>query len=255
MWPALFTLFKTSVVIFIANDVFKRTYPAKHESAIINVSYSMIYLFSKCQIIFNRSCSKLAAFMNKHPHTKKILDYVCSKTAVRNQIYTINHLGETIATRTLDIGQSDTVQPDTVQSDTVQPDTVQPDTCIYIFADNEQMNKTGCVNKVILRTSPFVVKYEVSDIKFMLVEIKINDGFYKLNFKTDSYNYYVVNNRLDRQFFIYFLKKYQIYDFANDNIEEFASFHVKIIDQNVNVREFEITQSNFITIQKNDYTY
>ena len=255
MWPALFTLFKTSVVIFIANDVFKRTYPAKHESAIINVSYSMIYLFSKCQIIFNQSCSRLAAFMNKHPHTKKILDYVCSKTAVRNQICTINHLGETIATRTLDIGQPrQPGQPgQSRQSDTVQPG--QSDTCIYIFADNEHMNKTGCVNKVILRTSPFVVKYEVSDIKFMLVEIKINDGFYKLNFKTDSYNYYVVNNRLDRQFFIYFLKKYQIYDFANDNIEEFASFHVKMIDQNVNVREFEITQSKFITIQKNDYTY
>lgn len=244
MWSALFTLFKTSVVIFIANDVFKRTYPDKHESAIINVSYSMIYLFSKCQIIFNRSCSKLAAFMNKHPHTKKILDYVCSKTAVRNQICTINQVGETIATRTLDIGQSG-------QSGQSR----QPDTCIYIFADNEHMNKTGCVNNVILRTSPFVVKYEVSDIKFMLVEIKINDGFYKLNFKTDSYNYYIVNNRLDRQFFIYFLKQYQIYDFANDNIEKLTSFHVKIIDQNVNVREFEITQSKFITIQKNDYTY
>jgi hypothetical protein len=217
-------------------------------------------LFSKCQIIFNQSCSQLATFMNKHPRTKKILEYVCSRTALRNQIYTINQVGETIATRTLDTGQSDTGQSDTGQSDTGQSDTGQPDTgqsdtCIYIFADNEHMNKTGCVNNVILRTSPFVVKYEVSDIKFMLVEIKINDGFYKLNFKTDSYNYYVVNNRLDRQFFIYFLKKYQIYDFANDNIEKFASFHVKIIDQNVNVREFEITQGNFITIQKNDYTY
>lgn len=240
MWSALFTLFKTSVVIFIANDVFKRTSPDKHESAIINVSYSIIYLFSKCQIIFNRSCSKFATFVNNNPHTKNILEYFCSKTAVRNQICTINHVGETIATRT---------------SDTGQPDTVQPDTCIYIFADNEKMNKTGCVNKVILRTSPVVIDYEVSDIKFMLVEIKINDGFYKLNFKTDSYNYYIVNNRLDRQFFIYFLKKYQIYDFANDNIEKLTSFHVKIIDQNVNVREFEITQSKFITIQKNDYTY
>lgn len=236
MWPALFTLFKTSIMVFIANDVLKKKYSDKYDSAIINISYNLIYLFSRCQIIITKVCSGIIAFANSNPQAKKIIDSIYSNNIVQNQLYIINHMGETVTTWSADT------------------DTMHTDNCIYVFADNEAKNKVGCVNMVILRTPQFLTNYTVSSIKFMLIEIKIHDVMYKLNLKTDLYNYYIVDNRLDHQFFIYFLKKYQIYDFKN-NTEQINSFTVKIIDHNVNVREFEITQNKFITIQKDDYTY
>ena len=123
------------------------------------------------------------------------------------------------------------------------------------MADNEKKSESGCVNMEILQKHPMLTSYELSNIKFMLLEVKLNDVVYKLDLKTDKYNYYVVGNVLDKRFFIYFLKNYHLYNFTNDEIEQISKLDVKIIDQNVNIKEIEITDSTFITIKKDEYTY
>jgi hypothetical protein len=107
----------------------------------------------------------------------------------------------------------------------------------------------------ILQKHPMPTSYELSNIKFMLLEIKVNDAAYKLDLKTDKYNYYVVGNVFDKQFFIYFLKNYHLHNFTNDEIDQITKLDIKIIDQNVNIKEMEITDTRFITIKKDEYTY
>ena len=88
--------------------------------------------------------------------------------------------------------------------------------CIYIFSDNENASETNCVNKIILHSQPFSINYEVSNVKLIL-------NNYICNFKDD-------------------------YDSININ-----NLFVKIIDQNVNVQELEITSEKYIIIKKDNY--
>jgi len=229
----LFTLFKTTFVIIVMNDYFKRTYPEQYETFFIEISFNLIYLFSKCQILKNKTCMKLNEIINSNEQLRQIVDNIYKKPIEPNQIYQINTNGDTTINN---------------HSDNFDYD----EKCIYIFADNETKNDTGCVNMVILRKQPFLTNYETSNIKFLLLEVKINGTAYKVNLKTDSYNYYIVDNILDKHFFIYFLKKYQICNIVNDAT---CKIVIKIIDQDVNTRELEITDEVFVIIKKDNYVY
>ena len=51
---------------------------------------------------------------------------------------------------------------------------------IYIYSDNKGKIINNCVNKVILHSQPFIFEYEVSNIKFILFEVKILDESFKV---------------------------------------------------------------------------
>ena len=193
-------------------------------------------MFSKCQIIANKTCGKIQVLINKNPHLKKISDIVYKKNIEQNQIYKIDKTGEIVTNYSGEKFEYD-------------------NKCIYILADNEKKSESGCVNMEILQKQPMPTNYELSNIKFMLLEIKINDAAYKLDLKTDKYNFYVVGNVFDKQFFIYFLKNYHLHNFTSDEIDQITKLDIKIIDHNVNIKEMEITDTRFITIKKDEYTY
>lgn len=239
MLSAIFTFIKTSAIIVLTNDYFKRTYPEEYENVLVSVSYKAIYLFSKCQILFGKLTVRVMEFINSNPQLKAFIDNIYKKPALRNQICKVQD-GEVCAKN--------------YTADSANYfEAVAIDASFYLFADNVTAAENGgCVNRVVFRGPPFSSKYELSDVKFILFEIKVGDKFHKINLRGSNYNYYVVNNRLDRNFFIYFLKHYEICPLTDDDIK---SFEVKTIDQNVNVKNMEITDEHFITIQKTDYTY
>jgi hypothetical protein len=86
----------------------------------------------------------------------------------------------------------------------------------------------------------------------MLIEIKIgeNNAPYKIDLKTDNFNYYLLENKFDKQFFIYYLKKYL--EITEINYDEKIS--LKIIDHDVNTFEMDFTDKNErIVLKKNGY--
>jgi hypothetical protein len=243
MLSAIFTFIKTSTLIILASDYFKRTYPEEYENVLVSVSYKAIYLFSKCQILFGKLSVRTMEFVNTNPQLKAFIDNIYKKPAVQNQICKIHNAEISAKNYTTDRGN--------------YFEAVADDASFYLFVDNANPieNTDGCVNRVIFRGPPFSSKYEMSNARFLLFEIKVHDKFYKINLHGPGYNYYVVNNILDRNFFLYFLKYYQVYDLTDDDISNIKSFEVKTIDQNVNVKNMEITDERFITIKKEDYTY
>lgn len=239
MLSALFTFIKTSAIIVLTNDYFKRTYPEEYENVLVSVSYKAIYLFSKCQILFGKLSVRVMEFINSTPQLKAFIDNIYKKPTLRNQICKVQD-GEVCAKN--------------YTADSANYfEAVAIDASFYLFVDNVTAAENGgCVNRVIFKGPPFSSKYELSEVKFILFEIKVGDKFHKINLRGANYNYYVVNNRLDRNFFIYFLKHYEVCPLTDQNIK---SFEVKTIDQNVTVNNMEITDEHFITIQKTDYTY
>ena len=240
IFNALFTILKTSAIIIYLNDYFKNNYPEKYEETLINISLNLIYVYSKGQIIFIKSRNYVNNFIESNPHLKKIVNEIYKKNILQNEIHQIKNDQIYIQYFT----------------DIASVDFENDKESFYIFSDNIN-SVDNCVNKIILQSQPFITNYEISNIKFMLVEVKIADKTFKIDLKTDNENFYIVNNIFDKKFFTYYLKNYQYYDFKdneNNNIN-LDKLSLKIIDNNVNVKDLEITDDKFIIIKKDEYIY
>jgi hypothetical protein len=232
-------IIKTGLFCALLNDYLKRNYPDNYSEILISTSYKLIQFYSKGQIMYNKFILQMKTVIDSNPQLKKIVNDIYKKEIQRNEIYQIKKDAIYIKYYT---NNSDTY---------FEPDK----NSIYLFSDNEGATENKCVNRVILHSQPFSTKYEVSKVQFMLVEAKINEVAYKINLKTDTFNYYIVDNILDLKFFKYYLYNYQICNLTPEEKEKMDKIIVKIIDHNVNMRELEITDDKFIIIKKDNYIY
>ena len=207
---------RTILFATLLNDYVKRTYPKKYEDFLVTASFNAVYAFSVIQIKIKQAQNYI---LNSNPRLSELLE-TYNKTRIKNSIdFVLN--GKVIFSTTI-----------------LTPDIDHPKNYDFIiYSDGKSINKK-------LLTEASVDKkydYEMSDIRFILVELKIGDNTYKIDLKTDNYNFYVVGNCFTKNFFIYYLteilKPTQQLD--NDN-----KFIIKIIDHTVDTFEFEFTDKN-----------
>ena len=98
------------------------------------------------------------------------------------------------------------------------------------------------------------LKYELSNEKFIMVELTVKDVTISIKFSTDEYNYFVVGNIFNHQFIKYFLNKHYGDFLGKHNImlDEINKYGLKIMDSNVMIQEFDEKQN--IVIMKNGYS-
>jgi len=223
--------------MYFGNYFFKRNYPQEHNKFLLEISLKIIYIGSVIQIKLNKmttyiykTCPRIKKFVDSYnkidgeqDNVEYILDgkviYLTAKENIVNHIINI----------------------------------IKEDFLIYSDYANANIDNS-CINKKIIFTNEIISNedfiYEVSDIKFMLCEVYIDDKVYKINLKSDKYNYYLVNNIINKKFIIYYLIEYCNEDFYK-SIDKFI---LKIVDQNVNICEIDITDnSNYIQIKKDSY--
>ncbi len=241
MLSAFCTIFKTGVFLLLLNDYVKRTYPEKYESLLVEIPLKMIYIYSNCQIIYGKLQRKMNEFIENNPQVKKVINDIYKlggKEALEIE-YIIN--GEVFAT----YKRNPTLSDVTVHED-----------AMFIFSDlstNEQR-----VNKKILQ-SDINFNYKISNIQFILLELKLvfktadKENSYKIVLKTDEYNYYIVNNILDSKFFKYYLRKYYSDTVTSETLANIEKMNVKLIDQDVNIKTFDLTEENGIILKENEY--
>jgi hypothetical protein len=202
----------------------------KCREIINNLIYNLIYTYSKCQIVY----AKVYSFIILKANENGLLI-----RSVRNEICQITY-------------SKISVQNFTDDKDIYFEHT---DDSLYIFSDYKNANGKKSVNKIISHTQQFNTNYETSNIKFILIEVKVNDNIFKVDLKTDDYNYYVVGNILDKKFFIYYLHCYNLCNLSKDEADKLDKLNVKLIDHNVNIHNLEITDKNYILLEKNNYIY
>ena len=99
------------------------------------------------------------------------------------------------------------------------------------------------------------LKYELSNEKFIMVELTVKDVTISVKFSTNEYNYFVVGNIFNNQFIKYFLNKHYG-DFLRKHHtipDEMNQYRLKIMDSNVTSQEFDEKQT--LVIEKNGYTH
>ena len=227
---------KYAVFAFLVNDYFKNNYQDKYNYVITNGSFTLIHMYSKLQII----CNKLAA---SNPTIVHLV----------NQIFNNSHSSDPDVEFILD-GHVNflSTKEEFVKEGIIYCHDVDYDFIIY--SNYDEVNKI--VNKTMFTKIPSETDfhYSTSDIKFVLSEVEINDKTIKIDFKTDNYNYYIVNNVINHKFLEYFLKKYhphEIYDF-HEFEKPFKDMKLKILDHNVEKQEFDFT--TVLKINKGDYS-
>ena len=182
-------------------------------NVLYNVSYKSIYYYSKIQLRFIKTKNTISTYVESVPFLSNLLTYIKPYTNVDIYTYTLVNSNLTICSK---------------------------------FIEEQNLDY-----KIILHYEPTSEKkkhiesleYNQANYKFIMTEITIDDKKIILHFTTDKYNYLIENNRLDKDFIIYFLKTHY-----NELVKdlEIENYSIKIIDHNVNIIELNNTMSLLI---------
>jgi len=229
---------KYAVFAFLVNDYLKNNYQDKYNYVITNGGFSLIHMYSKIQIL----CNKLAA---SNPTIVHLVNQLFNNS--HSSMYEPNVEFIRDGHVNFLVTKEDIIKEGNTYCNEVDYDFI-------IYSNYDEVNKI--VHKTIFTKMPCETDfhYATSDIRFVLSEVEINDKTIKIDFKTDNYNYYIVNNVINHKFLEYFLKKYhprEIMDF-HEFEKPFQDMKLKILDHNVEKQEFDL--KHVLKINKNDYS-
>jgi phage terminase large subunit-like protein len=94
-----------------------------------------------------------------------------------------------------------------------------------------------------------ITKYDVSNIKFISINLIHNNNTYQILLKTPEYNFYIVDNIIDATFFKYYLVN--IVKEKNNGLDNNFSYTLEIMDHNVNM--FTLNEKQSIIFKKDSY--
>jgi hypothetical protein len=111
----------------------------------------------------------------------------------------------------------------------------------FIICDN--VEQTPIYKKIIYdeKCKDAEVTFTESTCKFMLIEFKVDGIIYKIDLLTNEFNYYFVDNKFTKDFFIFYVKNYLDKNFK---ILDTMIYSLKFIDHNVNVVEILFINNN-----------
>lgn len=194
----------------------KRNFNASSKKRILlDLAHKMLYAFSVVQI----KCKQLSRYLNKSNSNK-----ICNRNA------TLTFLDKNVSI---------------ITNITQTANTLDNVDCEYeAFLLTDDKNKVFYENTVVDN----ILNYEVSNYRFINIELEYNDDIYIVCLNPVNANYYIVNNSLNA-FFI----KYYIRNVLMLPIDETKPFEYKlnIIDNNVNC--FSINQEQSVKLTKDGY--
>ena len=199
----------------------------------INIGYNLLYGGSVCQIQFNKC----------HRCIKKIINpYI--KEFKNNNKNNNNNIGKML----IKVDKNGEYVSYHKQND--QPN---KDDSSFIFLYHKPSEENEYVNIVIFTEFPKTLDYIETNyietkIKFMMIELEHENNKYSIELRNKDYNYYIVNNSLNQNFFKYYLKNVHK---AAINETKF-DYIVTIIDHNVNF--IYLLPHQYIVFHENDYT-
>ena len=225
----LTTLLRTGILAILLNDYLKRNYPDKYQELIVSISYNLIYLYSKAQILYMNLIRVVNKKIEENPNLLKLR----------------NDLDLLLTPKSGIITMIDYIK----NGNSVDKGNNECDFMIYSWLDDTK----SCVNKKLVYDLKEPLSFsEASDIKFLLIELKVGENnSHKIDLKTNEFNFYMVGNSFAKQFFIYYLK--QIVK-TTEEIKDDDKINLKFIDHDVNTIDLDFTDKNEnIILEKTGY--
>lgn len=211
-------------------DFLERRFPNEFRNVVINMSYNFIYFYSKLQIMIMKYNTKLNIFIESNPSLLKFKNDVINilnkntNVDVNQNLYIKNGLSYNKKIAEFDFYIINDFNTNKIKL-------CYDNTADEIFVDT--------TFKFIL--FEFLVSKNTSD--------EINT--YRIDLKTDSFNYYVVDNKFTKSFFIFYVNYYLKVPLT---VNESDVCTIRIIDHEINKVEYQITNKNeTLLFEKNNY--
>lgn len=213
----------------LLNDFFDRRCPNEYKiftnhvtNLFVNVSYNCIYYYSKCQIFF-------AKHIKTNPFYLKVV--------------------ETIKTKINDTKQNGLDFLFIVNNKCYNVPVDLPD-----FIITSDLSTNPIAKRIIYGGNYKYPIFEESNIKFMLIEFQVGEKSYKIDLKTDKYNYYMIDNKFTKDFFVFYINEYLLTKYEQHETNKDEKYTLKIIDHDVNKIEIDFTdKKESILLEKNGY--
>ena len=243
----LFYFFKFGISFLLVNQLLiflKKNYPDDYNNYVISISYNIIFIYSKVQLITMKVSKYLKSYMvylkNKYPELPKLFltfgetnDYVefikDGEVFLKTNVDNINKINTKIY-------NFDFILLTRIYEGNIKNKIIY----YYLPEDND--------------FSSYLPLIENSNLHFILVELTIQDYTIVLHFKNHLYNYLMMGNIFDFSFLIYFLKTHYNNEYKKLDICNLSEKDLKMRIMDGNVNNYEFDMSNKIKINKNDFT-
>jgi hypothetical protein len=231
-----FILVNTFMMGFLLVDVATRRFPDWFEEITLNMSFKCIHIYSKVQLLTIKIKNKCNQFINNNVTLTIMKDVILNYANDNENDNENDYIIETYKDGKLHQGIVDNND--------------------FIINSNVNVVNEGCVLKKI-RTIDNHINYIFEKINyhpFLLIEFKVgeNENAYKIDLKTDKYDYYVVDNHFTKDFFIYYIKHHL--QNISESIKDTDQYSIKIIDSDVKTIEFKFTdKKESIVLGKEGY--
>ena len=239
----LFDFGKNAAIVFLLNDYFRRNYPSKHNEITINIAYNIICAFSYIQLKFNNILKDIPFMVDffkeifengvKKQSTIEFVKNGCIVNSYPVNSYPVNLYPVNSILNETNIKENS-------------------DYDFIVYTDNETTpSNIKIMHKDNTNISDKTYNYELSTIKFILVEVIVNNNVYLIELSNNIYNFYIENNIFNKNFFVYFLHYFHKDKLAVENINT-EEFTIKIIDSNVDIKMID-KENQFIKLNKSSY--
>ena len=221
----LYTLLNFVLFGILFIDLLERRFD-DFKNGMIIASYNMIYIYSKSQILFFKINKNINNFIDGNKSLLKI----------KTKFIEIINLNNT--TNQLEFYKNG-------------DKSIENDSDLVISSVFDTNSNCSLKRIIIKNTISDFKDFDISEIKFLLLELCIGNTFskkyntYKINLKTNNYNFYIVDNIFSREFFTYYMKNIHEpkIDLNDEEVTE-NKLVIKILDQNANSVVFDITDKN-----------
>lgn len=248
------------LVSFIFIEIYKVFYPEEYniilntakkdliifkdnlEPKIFFIAYNIIYYYSCCEIYLNKAklfIKPLIIIMYTYIENllKKYKIMKCSKD-VGELVLDFFYEGKFLTTINFDKNNKD------INFDKAP---INYDFIVCTDFNNSTMANKICVSN-IYHYIEYDFDFEITNFTFLSLQLIYKDNNYNIELKNDNYNFYIVNNVLDKNFFTYYLK----YILNLDNLEREFSYNLELLDQDVEMRYF--SDKDILVLNKESYT-
>lgn len=208
---------------------------------LIKLGYNLLYGFSVCQIQMNKMINMLV------PYVK-----ICKKYLKDNNIL------DEVKIQTLNLIDKNGIINTKMKISDKAYDLDQLCKCVFDYENvsgavlHDIDNEGKCINIIYMEKCPELkegkLDYKLSKFSFIMVKIEHNNEKHTIELKNDKYNYYIVNNSLNKNFFKYYLKNILKVSTNDDNFD----YTITIIDNNVNF--ITLLPEQYIIFNEDDYT-
>ena len=115
-----------------------------------------------------------------------------------------------------------------------------------ILTDDLHKINHSISNKILLKSSSSkTLNVDKSNLKFLSFNVHYKDNVYEIKLQNDNENFYTINNRIDKDFLKFQLKKMGV------DVDDDFSYKIELVDHNVNI--IELDDKDEIIIRKDDY--